>query len=365
MQFVEKNKASVLIDGQWGSTGKGLLAAYLARQECNEVRIATTNASSNAGHTTVMEDGHTFITFHLPTFAVIQPGCVAYLNAGSIIDPSLLEAEMRKLNFPANRLFIHPNATVITDEDKQYEGRADSSNTFISSTQKGVGTALARKIRREAKTAKDHDFLKKFIREIDLNNHTCVVEVPQGFDLSLDHGMGYPYTTSRNITVGHALADAGIHPSRLGKTVMSIRTHPIRVGNIVDADGREMGHSGPHYDDQVEQTWDEIKQAPERTTVTKRVRRVFSFSQIQYRKALKALRPDMVFVNFLNYLPTAEAQQYFMYALSETEMEVGVIPQKIFGCGPRIDQVFDNLPAAQDYLNIAKGDDYDNHNPIR
>lgn len=354
MKFVEPNKASVLIDGQWGSTGKGLLAAYLASKDENEVRIATTNASANAGHTTVLNDGHTFVTFHLPTFAVMQSNCYAYLNAGSIIDPSLLEAELTRIGFPKNRLFIHPHAAVIEPADKEAEAQHDSSNTKISSTQKGVGTALSRKIRRDGRVAKDHPDLQRYIRNIDLNAHTCVVEVPQGFDLSLNFGHAYPYTTSRDITVTDGMASAGLHPSRLGKVVMSVRTFPIRVGNIKDENGVELGNSGPFYDDQVELNWGDMGLTPERTTVTKRVRRVFSFSQKQYKKALRALRPDIVFINFLNYLPTAQAQEEFMVNLTASELEVGVVPQKLFGCGPRIDQVFDNFSAAQDYLNMSR-----------
>ena len=51
-EYIKNGKASVLVDGQFGSTGKGLLAAYLALQPQNEVDIATTNASANAGHWT-------------------------------------------------------------------------------------------------------------------------------------------------------------------------------------------------------------------------------------------------------------------------------------------------------------------------
>lgn len=354
MQFVMKDKASVLIDGQNGSTGKGLLAAYLAMRPENEVQIATTNASANAGHTTVLADRTKFVTYHLPTFAVMQPNCYAYLNAGSVIDPELLEKEIVDVGFDINKLFIHPHAAVIEEQDRIAERDASSAATSIASTQKGVGAALARKIRREAKLAKDHPYLSQFVRKIDLNNHTCVVEVPQGFSLSLNFGNTYPYTTSRDITVTDAMGSAGLHPTKLGKVVMVIRTFGIRVGNIIDAEGVELGNSGPYYADQVELSWDELGVPEERTTVTKRIRRVFSFSQLQYKEALRMLRPDIVMINFLNYLPTAEQQSDFMIRLTESELEVGIVPKKLFGCGPRVDQVFDNFADAQDYLNHSK-----------
>lgn len=347
MNLIEENKAAVLIDGQWGSTGKGLLAAFLAMHKSNEVKVATTNASANAGHTTVLADDSKFVTYHLPTFAVMQPNCYAYLNAGSIIDPDLLMKEIETIGFNEKKLLIHPHAAVITDEDKEFEKNPDSANTKISSTQKGVGTALANKIKRSARLAKDHPLLHKYIRAVDLNKHTCIIEVPQGFDLSLNSGFLYPYTTSREITIASALSDAGIHPKRLGKIVMSCRTFPIRVGNIKDENGVEMGTSGPFYDDQEELTWDALGLPEEVTTVTKRVRRVFTFSPTQYKKALKALRPDIVFINFMNYLRTEDQWDRFSYIVSEAEIQTGVMTKKLWGIGPRVDQVFENYAEAK------------------
>lgn len=350
MTFITPNKAAVLIDGQWGSTGKGLLAAYLASRPENKVKVATTNASANAGHTTILPDGNKFVTFHLPTFAVMQSECFAYLNAGSIIDPELLMKELKSVNFNMKKLIIHPHASVIEEEDKSHEADKKSSNTKISSTQKGVGTALSRKIRREAKLAGEHPGLKGFCREVDLNQHTCVVEVPQGFDLSLNHGHRYPFVTSRDVTVSSAMGDAGLHPSRLGKICMSIRTYPIRVGNIKGTHGKDIGNSGPYYDDQKEVKWSDIGVPEEITTVTKRVRRVFTFSKDQYTKSLLAIRPDIVFVNFLNYLKTEDEMDRFTYMLQQCELNTGIVPSKLWGCGPRIDQVFNNYVMAKKYL---------------
>ena len=344
MNFVQEGKAAILIDGQWGSTGKGLLAAYLAMRPENQIKIATTNASANAGHTTILEDGTKFVTYHLPTFAVMQPQCYAYLNAGSIIDPELLMKEIQTIGFNEKKLFIHPHAAVITEEHKAFERGVDSANTKISSTQKGVGTALADKIKRSALLAKDIDILKPFIREIDLNNHTCVVEVPQGYSLSLSSGYKYPYVTSREITVSQALSDAGLHPSKLGKTIMSLRSFPIRVGSLE-------GHtSGPFYDDQRELTWEDLSVAPEITTVTKRIRRVFTFSQTQYKESLKILRPDICLINFLNYFKNENQMDRFTYEMMSSELEVGIMPSKLWGCGPKINEIFTNYEDAKRYV---------------
>jgi adenylosuccinate synthase len=49
-------------------------------------------------------------------------------------------------------------------------------------------------------------------------------------------------------------------------------------------------------------TWEELGVEPEITTVTKKIRRVFSWSDEQFMQAMMANRPDVVFLNFCNYL---------------------------------------------------------------
>jgi adenylosuccinate synthase len=92
------------------------------------------------------------------------------------------------------------------------------------------------------------------------------------------------------------LADARLPPRSVAKTYLSMRTFPIRVG---DVDGFS---SGEYYPDQKETTWGAIGQTPELTTVTQRVRRVFTFSDRQAEDAIAVNDPDFVFINFMNYL---------------------------------------------------------------
>jgi GH24 family phage-related lysozyme (muramidase) len=121
--------------------------------------------------------------------------------------------------------------------------------------------------------------------------HMNFLEVSQGFSLGINSGF-YPYTTSRECTVMQALSDANIHPSMYRKSIMVVRTFPIRVA----------GNSGPCFHDQREMTWEELGVEPEITTVTKKIRRVFSWSDEQFMQAVMANRPDVVFLNFCNYL---------------------------------------------------------------
>lgn len=343
---ISHSGASVLLDLQYGSTGKGLFAAYLAGLPVNEVDIATTNAAPNAGHTTCYADGRKFITYHLPTFGVVQKNCIIFLNAGAIIDPDLLQVELTQFGIDRQRLYIHPRAVVVEPEDKAYEKLESSGTTKLASTQKGVGRALARKVMREAILAQDHPMLKEFVRkDFNIMNRIeggarVMVEVPQGFDLSLNDGLSYPHCTSRSINVAQSLSDAGIHPHYLYKTIGTCRSLAIRVGNIVNDQGEELGNSGPCHPDQRELTWEELHIQPERTTVTKRIRRVFTWSDIQYERALLMLRPNLILANFLNYLPDGTQAGNWNRRMQFSEKKIlGDHVPKLFGVGPNVEDI--------------------------
>ena len=329
LDSVKEGKVNVVIDGQFGSTGKGLLSSYVSVN--NHIDICVTNGSPNAGHTFYW-GGKKCIVKHLPVSGVMHKRSVIYLCAGAIINPKIFLTELQKYNVPEDRVFVHPRAAVITREDiaREHVGACVS----LSSTQNGVGSALARKIMREAVLAEKHPVLTRFVREFDLEflleqGCTLLIEVPQGVDLSINSGLAYPYCTSREITVSQALSDIGVHPSYLGTVYMTIRTFPIRVGNLKNDSGKEVGESGPFYPDSKELTWEDIGVKPEYTTNTKRIRRVATFSKAQYKKALRLLRPDYILLNFANYLNQTSLKQ-----MLEELPEVTHV-----GFGPTVDDV--------------------------
>jgi adenylosuccinate synthase len=171
------------------------------------------------------------------------------------------------------------------------------------------------------------------IKELDLSwllNQGIVagMEVPQGFSLSINSGHSYPHCTSREITVTAALADAQLHPSYLGNVFAVIRTFPIRVGHIVE-EGKIVGDSGPFFPDSKETSWEKIGVEKEYTTNTKRVRRVATFSMIEYKKMLKMFRPNYIFLNFANYL-----------SLKKLKSLLRKLPEVTHVCvGPKIEDV--------------------------
>ena len=85
----------IVIDGQFGSTGKGLLSGYLA----NEKNIDTicTAWAANAGHTFIDKNGRKFIHTMLANGIVGKNIKTVLLGAGSIIDPDNLLKEYLQL----------------------------------------------------------------------------------------------------------------------------------------------------------------------------------------------------------------------------------------------------------------------------
>ncbi len=350
-------RLNITLDGQFGSTGKGLLNAYIALTSTIKPDICISNAAPNAGHTYVdPNSGEKRTTFHLPVSGVLRPDSLIYLCAGSIIDPALLAQETTQFSVNPSRIVIHPRATIVLPEHMSREQDSTSGTTALASTRKGVGAALADKIARISgmRTAAqyyaqhEHSFT---IRALDLDHDlargaTTLMEVPQGFSLSINHGLSYPHCTSRDLTVAAALNDAGVHPVHLGRVAVALRTFPIRVGNILDDQGNEIGHSGPFYADSTELGWDELGVTPERTTVTKRIRRIATFSQQQYADMLRQLRPDCILLNFCNYLRSDEEASALLSAMAQTEAACALTPQRLYGFGP----------ACGDVLQIAGAD---------
>ena len=295
---------TVTFDGQWGSTGKGLMNSVLATTIDPELKkcIVTTNAGPNSGHTAYLKGDQKHILKQLPMFGIALHSLgsnapIIQLNAGAIINPDVLKEEARK--YPI-AICVHPHAAVVRETDRHGDAHQ------IASTGQGVGPALIRKLERNSdKTSVIGQLHPDHIRDIgvsldDVNNthdFECpiIIEMAQGWGLGINSGT-WPYTTSRECGVAQGLADAGVAPSRLHKSIMSLRTYPIRVGST------DKGSSGPCYHDQEELTWAQLGQEPEYTTVTYRERRVFTWSWKQFNNAVRGNMPDALFINFCNYI---------------------------------------------------------------
>lgn len=318
---MQKGKFNIVMDLQWGSTGKGKLAGHLALK--NDVAVSACDFMPNAGHTFVGDNGKKVVTCQLPT-AVVNDRTHLLLTPGAAISVPLLLKEIEQHNC-GHRLTIHPHAAIVTDADKAHEASVLGK---ISSTLKGCGGSAARKVMRQAQLAKDCNELAPFIGDTTEILHgtlraggTVLFEGAQGFDLSLNHGYSYPYVTSRDVTPMSMLNNAGVPPFYLGDVYGCLRTYPIRVGDMFDKDGEKIGTSGPFYPDHRETSWEELAalsgadhSIEERTTVTGKIRRVFFFSNRQLSRAISVCAPTKLFINFINHV---HANDYGKRLLSE------------------------------------------------
>lgn len=323
-----------IVDGQFGSTGKGVAASILAhtvgKSRYSHDFIGMSSAGPNSGHTAIYK-GHKMVTQQLPISAVQSAFAYgwgkAYLNAGAVIRLEKLDEELAKYNMD-NRTYVHPNAAVITDFDIGEE--IDGGPAKIASTGKGVGAAIAKKVMREGKVYGQYDTWR--VKDFQMEMECSIMEVAQGFSLGVNQQF-YPYCTSRECTVGQAMSDANMHPSWLRKTMMAVRTYPIRVGNT------DKGNSGGWYPDQREMTWEELGKEPEMTTVTKRIRRVATWSRLQFRAAVRANRPDAIFLNFCNYLDDGHLMAFINDLEGDYRFEMGcTLPILICGWGPETEE---------------------------
>jgi adenylosuccinate synthase len=336
-----KTGLHVMAGGQFGSEGKGLLASWLAREAVREgvpFFGCITSAGPNSGHTSYFGD-EKIVLKQLPTFAVhmFLRGHVipVYFSAGSIIDAEILVKE--HLEFPELPIFIHPCATVIIEKDKVEELDASGSIFAIAGTRSGTGAAIARKVRRDPSAIyynHSHRLFPYYENIVDMDYHPYFMEISQGFSLGLNEAKFYPHVTSRECTFMQGMADARLPPTYYQKGYLCFRTFPIRVGNT---DGFS---SGDWYEDQTELSWDELGVPAELTTVTKRVRRVATFSWNQFKDSVIANDPTHVFLNFMNYFDTS-GQLEFYKKHREVRHVLGSNYGFIFGHGSRMEQVND------------------------
>jgi adenylosuccinate synthase len=296
----------ILVGGQYGSEGKGHVASYLAPEYDYLVRTG----GPNAGHT-VYEEPKPYRYHQLPS-GTKSSEAKLIIAAGAVVWVDTLLKEVAEYQVSTERLSIDPQAMIIDSADRAFENKRLRNS--IGSTAQGVGLATSRKILRTAakpkvRLARDIPSLRPFLHETlpELekafrSGRRVFVEGTQGTGLSLHHGF-YPYVTSRETSVSGCLAEAGIAPSRVRRTIIAVRSYPIRV------ESPKRSTSGPM---QLELDWRTVSarsgvpieelEEKEKTTTTKRKRRVGEFDWSLLRKAVSLNGPTDIALTFVDYI---------------------------------------------------------------
>lgn len=333
---------TVVVGGQYGSEGKGKVAAYLSVK--NKADICVRTGGPNAGHCFEDAQGNVIKLRQIPT-GYVNGVSRLLIPAGAVVDVAQLLREMEMLNIPYSRVGIDRNATILTPDDSAYE-KEHNMFDLISSTCSGTGAATARRVMRcNAVVASSchalNDLITNAADEINYAidaNKNVVIEGSQGAGLSLYHSLDFPKATSRDTCASGIISECGISPLAVTNIVLVMRTFPIRVS------GKQAGPL------ENETTWDDISKLSgyntnmeERTTVTNKVRRVGHFEYTRAAYAIKINRPTEIALNFIDYIDCSNrGLQYLTKASAcfiETLRKNGVSNIRYIGTGPRIDDM--------------------------
>lgn len=308
---MSQQKVTALVGAQFGSEGKGLVAAALADQYPIHVRTG----APNAGHTYYDEHRVKVVARSIPCGA-INRSALLVIGAGAFIDLDLLLEEVAFLDARGwnvtERLFVDPKAALVDPiRHHQLEGGVRGrAHELIGSTGEGVGPARMAKLARGtfsgdlAWSRLEHAgderpagiFRQAGIKLVDTaqmlnqlydDGSSILLEGTQGSGLSVTHGP-WPYVTSCDTNAGQLAVDAGLAPGLVNDVILVARTFPIRVA----------GRSGPLP---KETSWEAIGERPEYTTVTKKERRVGMFHEATVRRAVMLNRPSGIALTFLDY----------------------------------------------------------------
>ena len=341
---MSRGKMCVLVGGQYGSEGKGLIAGHLADRFGVHVRVG----SPNAGHT-FWWAGRKHVMQSIPC-GWVNPEAKIVIGRGALLNHTMLMREIVHVMsyYPGflDRLYIDAKAGVLDERFHEQEGGVDGEmHRRIGSTGEGVGPA------RIARLERDPDRFRLFedVAEEWGLSQRCVEDTPrliawwqdggkdvllegtQGSALSLLHSH-WPYCTTIDTNAAGILSEVGVAPSRCTDVLMVCRTFPIRVA----------GNSGPMCN---ETTWEEISRRVghpvlERTTVTKKVRRVAEWDDALFERSRLLNAPTSVALTFCDYVDPAvygrrEVEEVLTAPVRRFMEEHGLVSSvRFLGTGP-------------------------------
>lgn len=305
----QANRVLAVVGAQYGSEGKGNIVSKIA----HEFRVHVRTGGPNAGHS-FKREGRTHVQQVIPV-GWTNPNAILIIGRGMYVDLEQLEKELQDILFydPTiiRRLKIDANAGILDRVFHDMEGGVDGEmHQRIGSTGEGVGSARIHRIHRDPETFRlaasvergecrgsGWDFCDLVYHDTiglmhDLRYGGILLEGTQGSALSMVHGP-WPYVTSHDTNAAQLAADAGLPPHWVTDVLLVARTFPIRVA----------GNSGPMTN---ELTWEQVSRSAkmdvqERTTVTKKVRRIGAWDHDLFQAAVRLNDPTEVAINFLDY----------------------------------------------------------------
>lgn len=345
--MIKYGRMTVLVGGQYGSEGKGAIAAHVADRYGVHVRVG----SPNAGHT-IYWKGERHVMQTIPC-GWINPDAKIVIGRGALVNMRLLMQELEHIEqyYPhfRDRLYIDTQAGVLDERFHEQEGGTEGEmHRRIGSTGEGVGPARMARIARDPS---EFRLVRDVAEEYGIERSLCentpllisslqdggtdvLIEGTQGSGLSLYHS-NWPYCTSVDTNAAGIIAEVGVAPSRVTDVLMVCRTYPIRVA----------GNSGPMRD---EITWEELSDrigkdlVPERTTVTHKVRRISEWDDGLFKRSCMMNEPTEIALTFCDYVDPDLYGTASIYDVDESKRLFEFMYEhdllgkvKYFGTGPQ------------------------------
>ncbi|MCS7365248.1 MAG: adenylosuccinate synthetase [archaeon GB-1867-035] len=257
---------TVIVGGFFGDEGKGKIASYLAIKD--KLDLAVRTGSVNAGHTVAWKNRKYKLRI-IPS-AFIHEKCRLLIGAGANLNVSIFLKEVKETN-SEKRVGIDFQTSIIEEKHIKEDRGDEHLSKKIGTTGQGVGPAIAERVRRKAKLARDIEELKPYLTDVALEVNQALnlgkkvlIEGTQGTYLSLYHGT-YPYVTGRDTTASAICSEVGIGPKKVDDVLIVFKAYVTRVGA-----GPLPNELSPEEADK--RGWTEI------ATVTGRRRRVAPFN---------------------------------------------------------------------------------------
>ncbi|MEM2136660.1 MAG: adenylosuccinate synthetase [Candidatus Methanomethylicia archaeon] len=327
---------TVIVGGFFGDEGKGKIVSYLALKD--KIDIAVRTGSVNAGHTVVWNNN--IYRLKLVPSAFVYEGSRLLIAAGANINVNILMEEIEQTK-THNRIGVDAQTSIIEEKHIMEDKTDQYLSKTIGTTGQGVGPAIADRVRRKAKIARDIPELGKYITDVasEVNkgieeDKRIILEGTQATFLSLYHGT-YPYVTGRDTIASAICSEVGVGPKRVDEVLIVFKAYVTRVGE------------GP-LENELTQEEAERRGWMERATVTGRIRRTAPFN-IEYAKRaiilnsatqialtkLDALFPKCSGARRYDELDT-EAKKFIEWIEGELK-----IPIVLIGTGPRVEDIID------------------------
>lgn len=310
---MSKGKLTVLVGGQYGSEGKGAVAAHVA----NDYQVHIRAGSPNAGHT-IYWNGEKHVMQSIPC-GWINPDAKIIIGRGALINIKQFMKELVHIlrYYPdfLDRLYVDPEAGILDEVFHEMEGGVNGEmHRRIGSTGEGVGPARIARLQRDPngfrqfKDVAEEYGLEKclafdtpgVVASLQDRGYNILIEGTQGSGLSLLHSY-WPYCTSVDTNAAGIISEVGIAPSRVTDVLLVVRTYPIRVA----------GNSGPM---EGEISWKELADrmgqevTPEKTTVTKKIRRIADWDPYLFHNSCVLNNPTEIALTFADYIDPSIAE---------------------------------------------------------